>query len=206
MDITSKNNFYISTIVINLDIMDNSKFVLGLLESVLGNGVPTKNGDVDFYCPVCNHKKRKLIVNINTGAYNCWSCFPPTKGGNPSTLLKKIGAKSSVINEMRGYFGQRAVKQEEEEIEEEEQFFFPEEEKEEELEFEDYDVPSKDREDEGFSPNTKMIVSILKEINQVKDLEGISDIIESAIQAIKVQKMSKQVKRNRINFFATQRS
>ena len=67
-------------------------------------------------------------------------------------------------------------------------------------------IPSKDREDEGFSPNTKMIVSILKEINQVKDLEGISDIIESAIQAIKVQKMSKQVKRNRINFFATQRS
>jgi len=117
VDITSKNNFYISTIVINLDIMDNSKFVLGLLESVLGKGVPTKNGDVDFYCPVCNHKKRKLIVNINTGAYNCWSCFPPTKGGNPSTLLKKIGAKSSVINEMRGYFGQRAVKQEEEEIE-----------------------------------------------------------------------------------------
>jgi len=89
--------------------MENSKYILGLLESVLGKGVPTKNGDVDFFCPLCNHKKRKLVVNIESGNYNCWVCHPPLKGKSPVTLLKKLGVENSVINEMRGYLGQRPV-------------------------------------------------------------------------------------------------
>ncbi len=85
--------------------MENSKFVLGLLESVLGKSVPDKNGmDHTFMCPVCNHKKPKLVVNVVTGTYNCWTCFPPTKGKTPVNLLKKIHASSEVINEMRSYF------------------------------------------------------------------------------------------------------
>lgn len=92
--------------------MENSQYILGLLESVLGKGVPTRNGDVDFYCPICNHKKRKLVVNIQTGDYNCWTCHPPTKGKSPVTLLKKLGADHATINEMRGYLGHRKVAQE----------------------------------------------------------------------------------------------
>jgi DNA primase len=95
--------------------MENSKFVLGLLESVLGKGKPSKNGDVDFYCPICNHKKRKLVVNIESGIFHCWTCFPQTKGRNPVSLLKKLGVEQATINEMRGYFNESKVVTNEEE-------------------------------------------------------------------------------------------
>lgn len=85
--------------------MENSKYILGLLESVLGKSKPDKNGsDHSFSCPFCNHKKPKLVVNTVTGKYNCWTCFPATKGKNPVTLLKKLGADPSIVSEMAGYF------------------------------------------------------------------------------------------------------
>jgi DNA primase len=85
--------------------MDNSKYVLGLLESVLGRSKPDKNqADHMFNCPVCKHKKPKLVVNIKTGQYNCWTCHPPTKGKTPVSLLKKIGADYEKQKEMKGYF------------------------------------------------------------------------------------------------------
>ena len=85
--------------------MDNSKFILGLLESILGRSKPDKNkADHMFYCPVCKHKNPKLVVNINTGQYNCWTCHPPTKGKSPVTLLKKLGVSAEKVTEMKQYF------------------------------------------------------------------------------------------------------
>lgn len=85
--------------------MDNSKYVLGLLESVLGKSKPDKNGiDHMFHCPVCKHKKPKLVVNIKTGQYNCWTCHPPTKGKSPVSLFKKLGIGVDKQKEMKGYF------------------------------------------------------------------------------------------------------
>jgi hypothetical protein len=85
--------------------MDNSKYVLGLLESVLGRSKPDKNKiDHVFHCPVCKHKKPKLVVNIVSGQYNCWTCHPPTKGKTPVSLFKKLEVESSKILEMKGYF------------------------------------------------------------------------------------------------------
>ena len=46
----------------------------------------------------------------------------------------------------------------------------------------------------------------LKEIDSVDDPKAIAAIIEGAVDTIKTYPISKQVKRNRINFFATQRS
>lgn len=85
--------------------MENEQLVLGLLESVLGKGKPDKNKkDVAFHCPICNHKKPKLIVNISTGQYNCWTCHPPTKGKTPVSLFKKLGVEKERMIEMKGYF------------------------------------------------------------------------------------------------------
>ena len=85
--------------------MDNSKYVLGLLESVLGKSKPDKNGsDHTFNCPVCKHKKPKLVVNVKTGQYNCWTCHPPTKGKTPVSLFKKLQVSTEQILEMKQYF------------------------------------------------------------------------------------------------------
>ena len=85
--------------------MDNSKYILGLLESVLGKSKPDKNGnDYMFNCPVCNHKKPKLVVNVKTGQYNCWTCHPPTKGKSPVSLFKKLNVGVDKQKEMKSYF------------------------------------------------------------------------------------------------------
>jgi hypothetical protein len=84
--------------------MENKEFVLGILEAVLGKGDRSKSDNVEFNCPICGHHKKKLVVNISTGKYNCWTCFPKTSGGNPVSLLKKINASKEAITEMRGYF------------------------------------------------------------------------------------------------------
>lgn len=92
--------------------MSNDLLVIGLLESILGKSVSfPKTGDYGFYCPICNHKNPKLIVNAKSGKYNCFTCHPATKGQTPITLLKKIGAPQEAINELRGYLGYR-VKEE----------------------------------------------------------------------------------------------
>jgi hypothetical protein len=84
--------------------MDNSQLVQSLLEIYLGKGKKLAKGDYAYYCPVCQHKNQKLMVNVISGAYNCFTCHPQTKGKTPVSLLKKIGAPTEAILEMKGYF------------------------------------------------------------------------------------------------------
>ena len=85
--------------------MDKEMLVLGLLETVLGKGKGSKTTmDYAFYCPVCKHHNPKLIVNIKSGQYNCWTCHPATKGKTPVSLLKKVDAPTEKILEMKNYF------------------------------------------------------------------------------------------------------
>jgi DNA primase len=85
--------------------MDKEMLVLGLLETVLGKGKGSKTTmDYAFYCPVCKHHNPKLIVNIKSGQYNCWTCHPATKGKTPVSLFKKIDAPLDRIVEMKSYF------------------------------------------------------------------------------------------------------
>jgi DNA primase len=84
--------------------MEQKYFVLGLLETVLGRGKRDKDDNYVFDCPICMHKKPKLVVNVRTGQYNCWTCHPPTKGANPTKLLKQIGANPEYVKEMNQYF------------------------------------------------------------------------------------------------------
>lgn len=85
--------------------MEKDKLVLGLLESYLGSGKKSgKHGDYSFSCPFCRHHKPKLIINVQTGQYNCWTCHPATKGKTPVSLLKRISAPIEHIKEMADYF------------------------------------------------------------------------------------------------------
>lgn len=85
--------------------MEKELLVLGLLETVLGRGKGSKTTmDYAFYCPVCKHHNPKLIVNIKTGQYNCWTCHPATKGKTPVSLFKKIDAPTEKLIEMKNYF------------------------------------------------------------------------------------------------------
>jgi DNA primase len=86
--------------------MNNEGLILSVLESVLGKSkLFPKTKDYAFFCPICNHKNPKLIVNLITGKYNCFTCHPATKGQNPVTLLKKIAAPNEKIAELKGYLG-----------------------------------------------------------------------------------------------------
>lgn len=84
--------------------MDNSNLVQCLLDVYLGKGKKLAKGDYAYYCPICKHKNPKLMVNVISGAYNCFTCHPKTTGKTPVSLLKKISAPSEAILEMKGYF------------------------------------------------------------------------------------------------------
>ena len=76
----------------------------------------------------------------------------------------------------------------------------------EEEEEEEYDYDEGGYEDDDkYSPRSDLIVVFLSKIDEVKDKEAIAIAIEDAIKTIKNSRMPNQIKRNRINFFATQR-
>ncbi len=191
--------------------IQNLRAIIGLVEQLVTKGGKCPDVLEDPY----DNCILSAILNITTGIiqFNNYFSYSSEVTDYDIKVAASIIVNSDITTKIKPKIVVTIQKEEEdeedeegEEVEdvEEEQFFFPEEE----LEFEDYEVASRKEEDEdnGFSPNTNMIVSALKEFDQIKNLEAISDIIESAIQVIKSQPMSKQVKRNRINFFATQRA
>ena len=56
--------------------MENTR-LLELLESILGKSKSTNKGNAAFYCPFCQHTKRKLEVQIHTNdkKENPWHCW-----------------------------------------------------------------------------------------------------------------------------------
>lgn len=101
---------------INTELTDANlqKLVVGVLEQYLGRSKSDKKGNHVFSCPVCNHHKPKLAVNVVTGKYNCFTCFPPTKGSKPDSLLKKIGASKESIKQLRSYYNIKSFAKDEE--------------------------------------------------------------------------------------------
>ena len=62
-----------------------------LLESVLGVSKSARGGDeAVFTCPSCNHRKKKLTVNLATQKFQCWVCG--YKGHRAFKLLKAVSA------------------------------------------------------------------------------------------------------------------
>lgn len=85
---------------------------LGILKRTFGNY--QKSGDEYlFYCPKCNHHKKKLSINLKKDVYKCWVC--DLKGRKLHRLVRRYGQISDrheweqlspveIPNDLREYF------------------------------------------------------------------------------------------------------
>ena len=79
--------------------MEKKKLLLSLINSVLPkDGIEAKGPELIFYCPFCNHYKRKLQVNVDTQQWHCWVC--DVKGRSLFVLLKKLKVSNRVLDEL----------------------------------------------------------------------------------------------------------
>jgi len=83
--------------------MNKSRRLLNLFESVLGKSNKSGN-EATFFCPYCNHHKKKLVINIVTQKWHCWVCG--TKGIGAERIFKKLGAINK-IHELQTLTGVR---------------------------------------------------------------------------------------------------
>lgn len=86
--------------------MDNTRLLLGVVETVLGKGKHTSKTNYAFTCPFCNHHKPKLEIDLKTTAdsknpWNCWVC--QTKGRTLAGLFRKAGAPREKIAELKPF-------------------------------------------------------------------------------------------------------
>jgi DNA primase len=77
--------------------------ILTLLSDILGSYTQQKD-EYLFHCPFCQHKKKKLSVNIATNKWKCWVCG--SRGGHILWLLKKLSIPKDVLKQFRELFGE----------------------------------------------------------------------------------------------------
>ncbi|MBC8395992.1 MAG: hypothetical protein H8E16_02690 [Flavobacteriales bacterium] len=71
-----------------------------LLESLLGGSKSARGGEeAVFNCPSCNHRKKKLTVNLATQKFQCWVCG--YKGHRAFKLLKQAGAPTKAYDYLK---------------------------------------------------------------------------------------------------------
>lgn len=75
-----------------------------IIDGHLGNGVAHKNNEVSYFCPFCNHYKRKLQVNLINQKWHCWVC--ESKGLTISSLLRKSNAPFESISKIKELYGE----------------------------------------------------------------------------------------------------
>ena len=81
-----------------------------LLESVLGRSKSARGGDEAlFYCPSCNHHKKKLTFNLLSQKFQCWVCG--YKGHRAYQLLKKVKSSASIYSTLKEIDSQYNFKQ-----------------------------------------------------------------------------------------------
>lgn len=86
--------------------LNTNKSLLNLLNRVLGeNGKYTSNGNYSYHCPICNHHKRKLEINLETNEkgenpWHCWTCLE-TKGKTIKSLFSKLKVHENKIDELK---------------------------------------------------------------------------------------------------------
>lgn len=67
--------------------------ILTALNKLFNQSAKVRKGtDAMYYCPVCNHYKRKLEVSLVSGKYHCWVCN--FSGLSFRSLFKKLHASS----------------------------------------------------------------------------------------------------------------
>jgi hypothetical protein len=75
-----------------------------IIDEHLGSSVQhKKDGEMSYYCPFCNHYKRKLQVNLLTQKWHCWVC--DNKGQTIISLLKKSNAPIQSFTKVKEVYG-----------------------------------------------------------------------------------------------------
>lgn len=77
-----------------------------LVDSVLGQGKKTSNGNYAYHCPFCHHHKPKLEINFteNKQGHNPWHCWVcNTRGKTIVGLFKKTEVSPEKIAEAKSY-------------------------------------------------------------------------------------------------------
>jgi len=66
--------------------------LLALVNEVLSQNAKLRKGgsQATYFCPFCNHYKRKLEVNLDYGQWHCWVCH--AKGSYLGSLFTKVKA------------------------------------------------------------------------------------------------------------------
>lgn len=67
---------------------------LRILIKTLGNYYNSGGPEYSFYCPFCNHHKKKLAVRIDKG-FHCWIC--EVSGKNLGFLVRRFGTAAQKI-------------------------------------------------------------------------------------------------------------
>jgi len=69
--------------------------IVALLNGLLNQTARLRKGgnQAVYFCPCCNHYKRKLEINLETGQWHCWTCN--IKGSFLGSFLKKVNASKS---------------------------------------------------------------------------------------------------------------
>lgn len=85
-----------------------NNILLGLVESVLGKGSSTSRGNYAFHCPFCNHRKKKLEVNLvpnkkNENPWHCWVC--DARGKTLNSLFKRKKVNKDKISSLHSILG-----------------------------------------------------------------------------------------------------
>ena len=84
--------------------MDKKQRLLELLNTLFDrNGIEAKGPELMFYCPFCDHHKRKLQVNCDTQQWHCWVC--DAKGRSIFVLAKKLKAPKQIYSELGDVLG-----------------------------------------------------------------------------------------------------
>ena len=73
----------------------NQAQLKNIVDSHLGTGTPGNKGETAYFCPFCNHHKKKLQVNFLLEKFHCWVCN--TKGNSIANLLKKSNAVKHLV-------------------------------------------------------------------------------------------------------------
>ena len=70
-----------------------NELLVNLVNSVLGQGKRTSRGNIAYHCPLCNHPKPKLEIQLleNTEGKHRWACWAcGVKGQTVRSLFKRI--------------------------------------------------------------------------------------------------------------------
>jgi len=78
--------------------------LLSLVDKVLKQTAKLRVGcEAVYFCPFCNHYKKKLEINLNTQMWECWVCH--AKGGSIRSLFKQLRVNHSYYTELYKIIG-----------------------------------------------------------------------------------------------------